>query len=81
MNAGRRPAEKKKIPLECGIADGEARTRTGNTTISVVRWQLSNDVEFLANSQDPSHALDGWEVRKFRSFLADSGDERRLVSQ
>jgi hypothetical protein len=24
---------KKKIPLECGIADGETRTRTGDTTI------------------------------------------------
>jgi hypothetical protein len=24
---------KKKIPLECGIADGETRTRTGETTI------------------------------------------------
>jgi hypothetical protein len=26
-------SEKKKIPLECGIADGETRTRTGDTTI------------------------------------------------
>ena len=24
---------KKEIPLECGIADGETRTRTGDTTI------------------------------------------------
>jgi hypothetical protein len=26
-------SEKKKIPLECGIANGETRTRTGDTTI------------------------------------------------
>jgi hypothetical protein len=26
-------SENKKIPLECGIADGETRTRTGDTTI------------------------------------------------
>jgi hypothetical protein len=26
-------SEKKKIPLQCGIADGETRTRTGDTTI------------------------------------------------
>jgi hypothetical protein len=33
---------KKKIPLECGIADGETRTRTGDTTIfSRVLYQLS----------------------------------------
>jgi hypothetical protein len=35
-------SEKKKIPLECGIADGETRTRTGDTTIfSRVLYQLS----------------------------------------
>jgi hypothetical protein len=33
MNARPRLAEKKEIPLECGIADGETRTRTGDTTI------------------------------------------------
>jgi hypothetical protein len=26
-------SENKKIPLECGIEDGETRTRTGDTTI------------------------------------------------
>jgi hypothetical protein len=35
-------SEKKEIPLECGIADGETRTRTGDTTIfSRVLYQLS----------------------------------------
>jgi len=33
MNARPGPSEKKKIPLVCGIADGETRTRTGDTTI------------------------------------------------
>ena len=42
MNARPAPSEKKKIPLEYGIADGETRTRTGDTTIfSRVLYQLS----------------------------------------
>jgi hypothetical protein len=37
-----RTIRKKKIPLGCGIADGETRTRTGDTTIfSRVLYQLS----------------------------------------
>jgi hypothetical protein len=34
-------SEKKKIPLECGIADGETRTRTGDTTIFRSRGRIS----------------------------------------
>ena len=42
MNSRAGPSEKKKLPLSCGIADGETRTRTGDTTIfSRVLYQLS----------------------------------------
>jgi hypothetical protein len=42
MNTRPGPSKKKKIPVECGIADGETRTRTGDTTIfSRVLYQLS----------------------------------------
>jgi hypothetical protein len=52
-----RTIRKKKIPLECGIADGETRTRTGDTTIfsryveSVRRHAIPGNKGFRRNAR------------------------------
>jgi hypothetical protein len=48
--------------------------RTGTAT-------KTSESRSYGGSSDASGVLDGWEVRKFRSFLADSGDETSLISQ
>ena len=53
----------------------------GTPRFSVVRLQLSNQVEIARNSRFWSSPSRRHKVRKFQEFLADSGDERRDVSQ
>ena len=48
-NARRVPSEKTKNPLECGIADGETRTRTGDTTIFSCAAVVSETRAFAGN--------------------------------
>ena len=52
----------------------------GTPRFSVVRSRLSNVAEIPANPLDPNGLARLETSRKFRSFLADSGDEKRLVS-
>ena len=49
----RAPSEKAKIHLPCGIANGETRTRTGDTTISVVLPERSSSSYLQVVSPDP----------------------------
>jgi hypothetical protein len=70
-------SEKKKIPLLCGIADGETRTRTGDTTIfsrgpdslnsadSPATWRFIDPCDYQLND------------RKLRSLLGDLGTRER----
>ena len=53
----------------------------GTPRFSVVRSRFSNGCEILAKQQDSSDLPDRCEVRKFRSFLADSGDGAPFISQ
>ena len=80
MDARPGPSEKRKIPLECGIADGETRTRTGDTTIFSRAVRSSNQPETPAKRGRRVRGPRRRHTRKFASFLPDSGDEWRLVS-
>jgi hypothetical protein len=74
-------SENKKIPLECGIANGETRTRTGDTTIfSRAVLTLERRRNACKRAVLPRPGTPG-ELRKFRPFPADSGDDRHLISQ
>ena len=53
----------------------------GTPRFSVVRSSLSNDAENAANSRLRRGQAHVCKLRKFHGFLADSGDEGRLVSQ
>jgi hypothetical protein len=61
--------------------DGETRTRTGDTTISVVRSRVSNGFEIPGDMPIIAKPYEGSKVRKYRSFRLDSGDACRLISQ
>jgi hypothetical protein len=68
MNARTGRSEKKKIPLECGIADGETRTRTGDTTIfsrAAVRLKLPR---FAGDSRVPACLSASGFSRSLRPF-------------
>jgi hypothetical protein len=74
-------SEKKKIPLEYGIADGETRTRTGDTTILSCESESLDCREIPAIQAVYSIRWQRVEVRRLRSFLADLGTRMRFGAQ
>jgi hypothetical protein len=81
INARPGLSEKKKIPLECGIADGETRTRTGDTTISVMGRNLSNSGETPAISPFLATHHYRLDLRKLQSLLVALGTGTRFSAQ
>jgi hypothetical protein len=74
-------SKKKKITLECGIVDGETRTRTGDTTIF---RQLHATLERPGKSRKNAvFGSDGRKhvVRKLHAMVGAVGHETPLVSQ
>jgi hypothetical protein len=65
----------KKPVTPSGFANGETRTRTGDTTISVMRPEASNSRETLARKRILPVTRNATEGRELRSFPVDSGDE------
>ena len=66
---------------DSSTCDGETRTRTGDTTIfsrAVVSLERRGNAANLRLRRGQAHVC---KLRKFHGFLADSGDEGRLVSE
>ena len=74
-------AEKPRLQCEISSLNGEGQNRTADTTIFSRSGDASNLAESPADQADrPSSRVES-EVRKFRSFLADSGIDPLLIAQ
>ena len=76
-----RPARETKKPCFPGFQSGETRTRTGDTTIFSQSWLALEPTENPCKALPIMRTNRGRDLRKYRSFLASSGDRERLVSQ
>ena len=74
-------SEKKNIALECGIANGETRTRTGDTTIFSRRADLFNSDGIPANALASAERWRRTDRRKLRSFVAHLGTQTPFGAQ